>query len=146
MGLQEQELIARHIEPNPHRSGPHEARLKEYGVSVWALVGYWKGTNGDVAEVAEAYDVPSEAVEAALAHYRRYKELIDARLLLNEAAFVEKHPRRWLTSTPTRMLPSTWLRCSVAAAIRLSGRTILAWSARETMNTSSWPPNAAGCS
>ncbi len=89
MGLRGQELIARHIEPNPHRSGPHEARLKEYGVSVWALVGYWKGTSGDVDQVAEAYQVPREAVEAALAYYRQHQYLIDARLALNAAEFAE---------------------------------------------------------
>jgi uncharacterized protein (DUF433 family) len=89
VGLQEQELIARHIEPNPHRLGPHEARLKEYGVSVWALVGYWKGAGGDVDQVAEAYQVPREAVEAALAYYHQHQYLIDARLALNAAEFAE---------------------------------------------------------
>ena len=89
MGMRDQELIARHIEPNPHRSGQHEARLKEYGVSVWALVGYWKGAGGDVDQVAEANQVPREAVEAALAYYRQHQYLIDARLALNAAGFTE---------------------------------------------------------
>jgi len=35
--------------------------------------------------LARDYALPREAVEAALAYYRRNKEYIDARLLLNSA-------------------------------------------------------------
>jgi uncharacterized protein (DUF433 family) len=38
---------------------------------------------GDIAELAEAYEVPREAVEVALAYYRQHRATIDARLLLN---------------------------------------------------------------
>ena len=79
-------LIARYIDSNPHGRGPAEARLIGYGTSVWALVAYLQACNGDAAEVAHDYKLPLEAVEAAIAYYRRYKALIDARLLLNEAA------------------------------------------------------------
>ena len=83
--MNEQELIARHIEPDSCRSAPHEARLVEHGVSVWALVAYLDVVNGDVRQVAEDYDVPVEAVQAALAYYHRHKDLIDARIALNAA-------------------------------------------------------------
>ncbi len=85
--VDEQELIARHIEPDSCRSAPHEARLVEHGVSVWALVAYLDVVNGDVRQVAEDYDVPLEAVQAALAYYHRHKDLIDARIAINAADF-----------------------------------------------------------
>jgi uncharacterized protein (DUF433 family) len=78
-------LVAEHIDANPHGRGPSEARLAEHGTSVWAIVAYWNATNHDTVEVARDFGVPVEAIEAALAFYRRHKDLIDARLLLNAA-------------------------------------------------------------
>ena len=81
--MDDERLIARYIEPNPHRPGLDEAWLKDYGVSVWALVGYLEAASGDVARVAADYELPREAVDAALAYYRRHKPVIDARLAAN---------------------------------------------------------------
>jgi uncharacterized protein (DUF433 family) len=76
------DLIERYIEPDPHR--PDDARLREHGVSVWTLVGYWRDVAGeDVERVAEDYEVPVDAVRAALAFYENNRTLIDARLALN---------------------------------------------------------------
>ena len=83
--MTDDELIARYVEPNPHKSSLAESRLIQSGVAVWALIAYWKGVGGDVACVAHDFDVPGEAVEAALAYYRRHKSLIDARLEANAA-------------------------------------------------------------
>jgi uncharacterized protein (DUF433 family) len=83
VAMTDQELIEKYIEPNPHRPGIAEARVVGYGVSVWALVGYLEAVHGDVARVANDYRLPREAVEAALAYYRRHKNLIDARLEAN---------------------------------------------------------------
>lgn len=65
--------------------GRAEARLRDYGIPIWALVGQWQALDQDAEEVAREYQIPLEAVEAALAYYRRYKKYIDARLLLNTA-------------------------------------------------------------
>ena len=81
----DQALIAKYLEPNPNRPGPADWWLKDYGVSVWALVGYWLTVGQDVERVAAAYAVPPEAVAAALAYYRRNREIIDARLAANAA-------------------------------------------------------------
>src|SRR6266511_5601813 len=55
IAIQEQQsLIDRWIEPNPHYPGPQEARLVEYGVSVWVLIAYLRLVN-DEARVAEYY-------------------------------------------------------------------------------------------
>jgi uncharacterized protein (DUF433 family) len=78
-------LIARYVEPNPHKPGEAEARLRDYGVSVWALVEYWYGVDFDKATVAQDYDLPPEAVDAALAYYKAHKALVDARIALNAA-------------------------------------------------------------
>lgn len=80
-------LIERHIDPNwdryPGRRA--DARLLDSGVPVWALIGQLEAGGGDLDQVAADYNLPLEAVEAALAYYRRHRALIDARLLLNTA-------------------------------------------------------------
>jgi uncharacterized protein (DUF433 family) len=75
-------LINQYLEPNPNRPGPADWRLKEHGVSVWAIVGYWD-TVQDARRVAAAYGVPCDAVEAALAYYARHRDVIEARLAAN---------------------------------------------------------------
>ena len=79
------ELIQRYVEANPHRPGLDEARLRDYGVPVWALVGHLEAVDDDICQVASDYHLPREAVEAALAYYRRYRPLIDARIAANAA-------------------------------------------------------------
>lgn len=85
--MDEQSLIERYIDLDTGRypGGKADARLRDYGVSVWAVIGYLRVVGHDVDRVAQDYAIPREAVEAALAYYRRYQSLIDARLLLNTA-------------------------------------------------------------
>jgi uncharacterized protein (DUF433 family) len=78
-------LIERYVEPNPHHVGPADVRLREHCVPVWALVGYWKAAEGDVERVAADYRLPREAVEAAIAYYKRNQAVIDARIAANAA-------------------------------------------------------------
>ncbi len=79
------DLIQKHIEENPHRRGRANVRIVGTGIPVWALVAYWQGAGHDVARVAADYELPVEAVEAALAYYRENQAVIDARLEANEA-------------------------------------------------------------
>lgn len=82
------DLIARYIEQDPHRPGRYNARLTPYGVAVWAIAGRFEAVNhGDLDEAAADYDIPREAVEAALAYYERNKAAIDARLEALRAHF-----------------------------------------------------------
>lgn len=85
--LREEQLIRRYVDPNWDRypSGRADARLRDFGVPVWALVGHLRAVGNDVDRVAADYELPREAVDAALAFYRRHKDLIDARLILNTA-------------------------------------------------------------
>ena len=71
---------------DPHRPGVERARLVEYGVPVWALIGYMGGEDGDVARTAADYRIPEAAVRAALAYYREHREAIDALLATQRAA------------------------------------------------------------
>jgi uncharacterized protein (DUF433 family) len=84
--IDEQQLIEKHIDLNYDRFGGRaDARLKESGVSIWAIVGYLDVYDGNASEVARIYDLSPEEMDAALAYYRRHKKYIDARILLNEA-------------------------------------------------------------
>jgi uncharacterized protein (DUF433 family) len=71
--MSDEELIARYIELDPYRPGLDRARLKEYAVPVWALIGYLRTPGADIERVAADYDVPIDAVKAALAYYHRYQ-------------------------------------------------------------------------
>ncbi|MGI8550909.1 MAG: hypothetical protein ACR2PL_09005 [Dehalococcoidia bacterium] len=83
----EAELVAQWIEPDPHKGDPAEARLKASGVSVWAVIGQLELDEWDVASVAEYYEVPKAAVEAAVAYSHRHEEAIKVRLLRHHAFF-----------------------------------------------------------
>jgi uncharacterized protein (DUF433 family) len=83
--MPKRKLIEEHIEQNPNRPGLADAWLKDYGVPVWALIGYLEAVHGDIARTAADYDVPVDAVRAAIAFYRRYKSIIDDRRGVNVA-------------------------------------------------------------
>ena len=83
--MKDDELIAGYIEQNPYYPGLDAARVKGYGVSVWAIIAYLHSVGGDVAQVATDYALPRKAVEATVAYYRRHKHLIDARIAANAA-------------------------------------------------------------
>jgi uncharacterized protein (DUF433 family) len=83
--MQDDTIIARYIEQNPHYPSLDAARVKQYGVSVWSIIAHLRAVGGDVARVAAHYALPCEAVEAAIAYYRQHKNLIDARIAANAA-------------------------------------------------------------
>ncbi len=76
-------LIAKYIEPHPAKPGRAFARVKEYGVPVWALIGFLAEDFGDADQVARDYAIPREAMDAAIAYYQQNKAYIDAWLLIN---------------------------------------------------------------
>ncbi len=79
------DLIARYIEQDPHHPGPADVRLRESCVPVWAIIGHYQATGRDPRYVADSYEVPLEAVEAALAYYQQHQAVIEARLAANAA-------------------------------------------------------------
>ncbi len=76
-------LIDEWIEPDPYRSGAADVRIREYGVHVWALIGYMPSATWDAEEVARAYDIPVDAARAAHAYYARHTAVIEARIDAN---------------------------------------------------------------
>lgn len=79
------ELIRQYVEENPVRPGADDVRIVGYYVPVWALIGQYLATGKDREALAAAYELPQEAVDAALAYYRRFKPVIDARIAANAA-------------------------------------------------------------
>lgn len=69
----EDELIARWIEPDPIYPAPMRAWITDHAVAVTSVVSRWQLAHGDVEDVMRAYEVPAEAVTAALAYYERHK-------------------------------------------------------------------------
>jgi uncharacterized protein (DUF433 family) len=70
----------------PDYRSPADARLKDSGVSVWAIVLYYQAA-GSIDEVARDYDISPDVVEAALAYYADHRTLIDARIAEHLAFF-----------------------------------------------------------
>ena len=82
-----QQLVERHIDQEVDRyaGGRADARLRDSGVSVWAIVMFLRVYDNDRRKVAEHFDISPEEVEGALAYYQLNKPYIDARITLNEA-------------------------------------------------------------
>ena len=83
---EKQPPIAKYIETDPRR-GPAEARLIDSGVPVWIVVDHYRLAAGDIDRVAADYELPREAVEAALAYFEGHEHAIDARIKAHHAAF-----------------------------------------------------------
>jgi len=73
-------LIRRWIRQHPYKSGPEDVVLVDSLVPVYAVVGYLPLVGDDLDRIADAYDVPRAAVDAALAYYRQHRAVIDARI------------------------------------------------------------------
>lgn len=58
-------------------------RVREGGVPIWALIGYLEAVEGDLDRAARDYEISRDAVEAAVAYYRRNRDVIDARIEAN---------------------------------------------------------------
>lgn len=58
-----------------------------YGYSVWILIDALNEADQDLARVAREYELPQEAIEAAVAFYRQHHDAIDARMRANAADF-----------------------------------------------------------
>ena len=84
--MHEDALIAEYVEENPLRPGPADARLKESGVELWALLSYLdSAVAGDIEQTARDYEVPVDAVKAARAYYERHRAPLDARIAISAA-------------------------------------------------------------
>ena len=77
-----EDLIKKWIVPGDYRKRS-EARIAGRGVHVWAIIGRGAAEAPDgIRQAAEAYELPEEAVRAAVEYYHRNRPYIDAQLLL----------------------------------------------------------------
>ncbi|HYI16780.1 MAG TPA: DUF433 domain-containing protein [Thermomicrobiales bacterium] len=83
--MSDAELIERYITFD--RRFPHMARINETGVPVWIIVDLDIAVDGDDQQIVDAYRLSRESIDAARAYYRSFGEYIDAKRLLNDAAF-----------------------------------------------------------
>ena len=79
------DLVSEWIERSPWKPGADEVRIRGTGIPVWALIGYLPAVDDDPAQVAKDYELPVEAVQAAIAYYHEHQVAIDARLAQNAA-------------------------------------------------------------
>lgn len=83
----DQQLVERYVDLDFDRyaGGRADARLRDSGVSIWAIITFLRFYNYDRDKVAWHFDLSDEEVEAARAYYRLNKRYIDARIAINEA-------------------------------------------------------------
>lgn len=85
--MDDKSLIETYIEEDPERPGPSEARLVDSGVPVWAIIGTLRLSEGPMdhlaLQVADEYDIPVEAVTAAIRYFEQHRIAILGRLAAN---------------------------------------------------------------
>ena len=79
----ETRLFTKWITASDYSASAGEARIAGTGVPVRALIGHLPAADNDVCQVAKDYELPVDAVRAAIAYYQRNREAIDARLAQN---------------------------------------------------------------
>lgn len=82
-----EEFFGRFIDHQPNAPDPGDAKIAGHGYPVWILIDALAATGGDVGRVAGEYELPDDAVRAAVQFYRRHQAAIDARIRANAAAF-----------------------------------------------------------
>lgn len=80
-------LIRAYVNAPARPGDPGDARLAGYGYPVWIVIDALAAADHDLARVAREYELPEDAVRAAVAFYRRFPEAIDARARANAAVF-----------------------------------------------------------
>lgn len=83
-------LIDAYVVVDRRRAGPGGARLATYGYPIWILIDALGAADQDLVRVAGDYEIPEEAVRAAIAFYRRHRDAIDARARANADFFLAR--------------------------------------------------------
>lgn len=87
--LKEDVLIAKYIRPG-EKHPISEATIGRTGPTVWRIVRFYHRVDGNLEEVERFWGMQRAGIEAALEYYDRYKEFINARILLEADAPVDK--------------------------------------------------------
>ncbi|HEY7293852.1 MAG TPA: hypothetical protein VH916_02380 [Dehalococcoidia bacterium] len=80
----------RWIVPNPHKPEVAEAWVLPKHVSVWVIVRQLEIEGGQADVVADVFDLPIAAVDAARAYYEQHRAAIDERIARNRAFFAAR--------------------------------------------------------
>ncbi|MDQ2784920.1 MAG: hypothetical protein M3Y58_07960 [Chloroflexota bacterium] len=88
----QEELLSDYIHFDPEEPGVDQVRVAPADVPVWVIVAQLEGADGNIMQVAEDYELPPEAVEAAVVFYRRNRAAIDARRAENRLPGAQ---RKW---------------------------------------------------
>jgi uncharacterized protein (DUF433 family) len=72
--------VKKYIEQHPRKRDPAEARLVQSGTPIWSLIGYLIGVDWDRERTARDYDIPREAVDAAIAYYHEHEADLTPRI------------------------------------------------------------------
>lgn len=73
-------LLQRYIELDPYRPAVYEAQTRDEGIPVWVLVSSVDAADGKIQAVADSYEIPAEAVEAAILFFMLHRAEITARI------------------------------------------------------------------
>lgn len=79
--IDEAELDAM-IEQDPRRPGRDNARLRDRGHHVWAIIDYLQGRNWDIERTKADWGLSDAEVRAAIRYFDKHRDLIEARILL----------------------------------------------------------------
>ena len=82
-----QRLVQTYVQRDPRRPGLDRARVVAggHGTPIWAIIGDLRGGEG-LESTAATYELPKEAVLAAIGFYREHQAVIDHRLAINDGA------------------------------------------------------------
>jgi uncharacterized protein (DUF433 family) len=75
----EEALIQRHVARDGYGRGGANSVLADSGVPIWALVGHLPTVDFDLERLTQDYNLTEDAVQAAMAFYRRNTCVLDAR-------------------------------------------------------------------
>lgn len=84
---EQDDLICRYVDVRPDGFDVSQARLHEFGVPIWAIIADLRAAGGNLDETAWEYNLPREAVIAAVYFYWQHQAIIDAELTLHAATF-----------------------------------------------------------
>lgn len=76
-------LIGKYIDTS---HGILKARIMPEQIHIWAIIGYLQATDWNEDKAANDHDLPLEAIQAAVAFYRKHSAAIDAYLEMNALA------------------------------------------------------------
>lgn len=82
------QLIAKYIEPDDGFSTADRAWIAESSFHVRTIVRELKHNGWDIEATATEYNLPVEAVRAAVAFYERNRDVIDAKFVVDDANFL----------------------------------------------------------